>query len=79
MKMKARAAVDALLERLDDEDISMRAPAAWALGEIGHPSAVARLIEMLDARQPHVRRSGAEALRSIGDERGLEAVEVAEL
>jgi HEAT repeat protein len=61
-------AVPGLLRALDSDDVYVRITAAEALGKIGHPVAIERLIATLDHDRPDVRRRVVKALERIGTE-----------
>jgi Na+/melibiose symporter-like transporter len=67
---------DRLVEILKDEERrSLWDHAAWALGELGHVSAVDLLIERLDSESPvRARAMAARALGKIGDNRAIDSV-----
>jgi len=59
-------AVPGLLRALDSADVYVRITAAEALGKIGNPVAIARLMDTLDDARPDVRRRVIGALLRIG-------------
>jgi HEAT repeat protein len=61
-------AVPALLRALDSEDVFVRITAAEALGKIGNPVAIRRLLDTYDDPRPDVRRRVVMALQRIGVE-----------
>jgi HEAT repeat protein len=61
-------AIPGLLRALDSFDVYVRIVAAEALGKIGNPIAVRRLVETLDDPRPDVRRRVVKALTRIGTE-----------
>lgn len=61
-------AVPGLLRALDSADVYVRITAAEALGKIGNPVAIARLVATLDDARPDVRRRVIGALTRIGTE-----------
>jgi HEAT repeat protein len=73
-------AVPDLMNALFEEDVNVRGRAVEALGEIGDPAAVPRLIPLLqDTLHPVMEREricdkAARALETIGEEAGLAAV-----
>lgn len=72
LDLKSRGDVEGLIEALSyEKDHNLRISAAWALGEIGDPSAVEPLIETLSDRKK-VKDVAAKALGEIGE---LQAVE----
>ncbi|OPZ85989.1 MAG: hypothetical protein BWY76_01163 [bacterium ADurb.Bin429] len=62
-ELRATAALEALIARLDDEDAAVRRAACLALAEIGGRYAREALLERLADIDPTVRRASAEALR----------------
>lgn len=60
------AAVESLINVLQEEDVSARATAAWALGEIGDNRAIVPLKKALIDNDPHVQRRSVEALKKLG-------------
>jgi HEAT repeat protein len=77
-KLGATEAVPALLESLErgPEDV-MRAWAIDALGKIRSREAVPALIDVLGSSDERLRWTAAVALRTIGDERAIPALEAA--
>lgn len=65
------AGVRPLIAQLKDRDPLVRRHAAYCLGEIGDPRAVAPLIAALEDRQPLIRRHAAAALGKIGNARAV--------
>ncbi len=61
-------AVTGLLRALDSADVYVRITAAEALGKIGNPIAIERLVETLDDARPDIRRRVHKALERIGVE-----------
>jgi HEAT repeat protein len=61
-------AVDALIEKLKDENWDVRSSAAKALGQIGDPRAIEPLIQSLRDKSETVRWLAANALTSITDQ-----------
>ncbi len=61
-------AIPGLLRALDSIDVYVRIVAAEALGQIGNPVAIKRLVETLDDPRPDVRRRVIKALARIGTE-----------
>jgi HEAT repeat protein len=72
-KLHAVEAVPELIACVDrgPEDV-MRAWAIDALGHIGSPAAVPKLIELLSNPEPGLRRTAAVALGAIGDPKALD-------
>ena len=66
------AVLDGLLARLEDEDVSVRARAAEALGRIGDTRALEPLLARLEDDDWRVRGSAEEALGRVGDVRAVE-------
>jgi len=66
------AAVEPLLEVLQDGQYPVRQVAALALGEIGEPSVVERLFESLGDEHEAVRQAAAVALGKIGAREAVE-------
>ena len=60
-----------LAEMLDHSDFRVRTQAAFSLGRIDDPGAVAALIRVLEDRHPAVRAAAAVALGRIGDPSAL--------
>ena len=79
-RLPRRAAlVDALLDRLADDDVTVVEAACWALGELGPgagvPAAVAALSSLVRGhRDPLAREAAVAALGALGDPAGLPAV-----
>lgn len=78
------AAIPGLIAALDDADGNVRRGAAWALGEIGHPASVPRLIDLLGDTSGDMFGVGgrvcdvaADALVRIGTDEALWAVRAA--
>lgn len=67
-------ALDALIDRFEDEDARVRARAARACGQTGDSEAGEALVGLLDDPAGAVRRAAAEALGYVGDQRALEAL-----
>lgn len=65
-------AVGPLIAALLDENSTVRASSADALGQLGDPRAVAPLIAALSDTERQVRLEAAEALGEIGDQRAIE-------
>ena len=63
-------AVPALLRALDSDDVFVRITAAEALGKIGNPVAIGRLLDTYEDPRPDVRRRVVMALLRIGVETG---------
>jgi HEAT repeat protein len=63
-----------LIAALGDEDSSVRADAAEALGELGDPQAVDPLIAVLDDEDVFVRLAAVEALGKIGEASAVPAL-----
>lgn len=61
-------AVPGLLRALDSEDVYVRITAAEALGKIGNPVAIARLMDTLQDPRGEVRRRVVRAFERIGIE-----------
>ena len=61
-------AIPGLLRALDSIDVYVRIVAAEALGKIGNPIAIKRLVETLEDPRPDVRRRVIKALTRIGTE-----------
>jgi len=61
-------AVPALLRALDSDDVFVRITAAEALGKIGNPVAIGRLLDTYEDPRPDVRRRVVMALLRIGVE-----------
>lgn len=76
-KLKHRAGVPNLIERLRDENFLVRRTAAEALGIIGDPQAVEALIRLLHVDEWLVRRYAAWSLGQIRDTRAVPALMVA--
>jgi len=69
-KAKILEETASLLKALSSEDVSVRAQAVLALGKIGDENAVPTMCHILTTdRSPEVRRSAAEALGMIGDQK----------
>ena len=66
------AAVEPLLARLEDTDVSVRSAAANALGSIRSEKAVEPLLARLENPDPSMRSAAANALGSIGSEKAVE-------
>ena len=68
--------IESLIKELGDEDLFVRAGAAFALGRIGEPAkaAVPALIKVLDDESQHIRSGAAEALRRIGTAEAVDAL-----
>jgi HEAT repeat protein len=60
---------------LEDEDATIRAAAAGALGRLRGGEAGEALISALDDRDRRVRRAAARAFGAVGGERAIEALE----
>lgn len=77
--LKASRAVPALVRALDAREASLRVFAVDALGEIGDPSVVKRLSQMLmtASENPGVRESSAVALGKLADAEALSALKFA--
>lgn len=77
-QLKDAGAVDALMSVLNDRDDELRLEAIWALGEIGDPRAVPRLIPFLianeEAHGETCKDYAAEALRKLGESQLVDAV-----
>ena len=67
-----KAAVEPLIEAMQDEQYPVRQVSALALGEIGDPSAVKSLTAALHDEQHAVRQAAAVALGKIGAGEGVE-------
>jgi len=69
--------VPALIQALQDQDVSVRYYAAYALGKIGEEAvnAVPTLIQAFQDPHATVRQGAAEALEKIGTPEALKAVE----
>ena len=67
----AKSALEPLLEAPQDDDITVKAAAAVALGLIGDPAAVKPMARLLEDKAPSVRRAAAEGLGEIGPEAKL--------
>ncbi len=62
-RLKAKEAVEPLLEALQDGDTGLRATAAWALGEIGDPQAIPALLALLADSTPFIDPSERAAFK----------------
>jgi len=72
-RMRAKAAVPALVEALGDREVSVLA--CWALGRIGDRKTVDRIsVMLLSAKAPEERHEAALALGRIGDARGVKTL-----
>ncbi|WP_414625083.1 HEAT repeat domain-containing protein, partial [Calothrix sp. CCY 0018] len=71
-KIGDKAAVEPLINALQDEDSFVRSSAAEALGKIGDKAAFEPLINALQDEDLYVRRNAAEALVKIGDKAAVE-------
>lgn len=70
--MKSKGDVEGLIEALNyDKDHNLRISAAWALGELGDPSAIDPLVEALDDRK-RVKDVAAKALGEIGESQAID-------
>lgn len=75
--MRARGAIRALAEALDDKESSVREAAAFALGQISDPAAIGLLIPLLADPESDVRAVAAFALGMIGNNKALQALSYA--
>jgi HEAT repeat protein len=55
-------AIDASIRRIESSDMNAQECALWALGQLGGPRSLARLLEALEDRRPFIRGSAALAL-----------------
>jgi HEAT repeat protein len=62
----ARESSSRLQDLLTDKEASIRACAAWALGELGEPGAVKPLVLCLKDMDVDVRRAAAQSLANMG-------------
>ena len=62
------AAVDPLIEVLDDEDWRVRGAAAWSLGNLGNEKAIPALEKLLDDESGYVKAGAESAINSIKKE-----------
>ena len=71
------AAVEPLIQVLNDKNFHVQLEAIWALGEIGDTRAVDPLIQVLKDEYSGVRETAAEALGKIGDARAVKPLKQA--
>ncbi|MFQ5859145.1 MAG: HEAT repeat domain-containing protein [Anaerolineae bacterium] len=69
--------LNALSAALHDKDRFVRRAAAWALGQLGDPSAVSALRAALQDKDEDVRRAAARALGQLGDPSAVSALRAA--
>ncbi len=70
-RLKAKEAVEPLIQVLDAPDKILRVKAVQALGEIGDARAVPALLELLHQPEPRLRSEVAQALGKLGDPRAI--------